>query len=381
MLKLFVTGDNHIGKNYSSHEKAEKLAASRIDAFKNMVDKANAEHCDLFVITGDLFEKRTGIAKKDITKLVKILANFTETVVILPGNHDFYDEDNKLWKDFQDTVLSNGGSNILLLTEYRTYPLTIGEKKVILYPALCTSRHSDKNNLDWIKNETIVSDGTYHIGIAHGAVEGETIDNEGKYFLMTRKELRDIPVDLWLIGHTHVPFPRNLTEEYTLCNDKIFNAGTHVQTDFNNDTEGLCFIIEIDDNKKISAKQYISGNLWFYRPKNGAITLYPNEMEHILSRELKTLKNDTVVEITLQGAVSDEEYEMRTDSFEKYRSRFVEFMCNDSDLSRQITKGRIEKEYAETSFVAKFLTGLLDNPKEVQLAYDMVQKLKDGGKK
>ena len=104
-------------------------------------------------------------------------------------------------------------------------------------------------------------------------------------------------------------------------------------------------------------------------------------MEHILSRELKTLKNDTVVEITLQGAVSDEEYEMRTDSFEKYRSRFVEFMCNDSDLSRQITKGRIEKEYAETSFVAKFLTGLLDNPKEVQLAYDMVQKLKDGGKK
>ena len=378
MLKIFVTGDNHIGKNYSSHEKAEKLASSRIDAFRNMVDKANAENCDLFVITGDLFEKRTGIAKKDIIRLVKILADFTETVVILPGNHDFYDEDNSLWKNFQDIVLSDGGSNILLLTEYRTYPLAIGEEKVILYPALCTSRHSDKNNLDWIKNETIVSNGTYHIGIAHGAVEGETIDSEGKYFLMTRKELQSIPVDLWLIGHTHVPFPHNLTEEYTLCQDKIFNAGTHIQTDVNNNTEGVCFLIKTDNDKKIFAKKYISGNLRFCRK---TVTLYPNEMEHILSRELKALKKDTVADIILQGAVSDEEYEMRTDIFEEYRSRFIEFLCNDSDLSRQITKERIEKEYAETSFIAKFLTGLLDNPKEVQLAYDMVQKLKDGGKK
>ena len=42
-------------------------------------------------------------------------------------------------------------------------------------------------------------------------------------------ELEDIPVDVWLIGHTHVPFPRDLTEVFT-ASDKIFNAGTHVQT-------------------------------------------------------------------------------------------------------------------------------------------------------
>ena len=35
---------------------------------------------------------------------------------------------------------------------------------------------------------------------------------------------------------------------------KIFNAGTHVQTDVSCNTEGQCFIIEISDKKEIHAK-------------------------------------------------------------------------------------------------------------------------------
>ena len=131
-----------------------------------------------------------------------------------------------------------------------------------MYPAHCTSLHSapGENNLGWIKEEDIGGDGAYYIGIAHGAVEGETIDNEGAYFLMKRAELESIPVDAWLIGHTHVPFPKNLkAEEYTAC-EKIFNAGTHVQTDVACNTEGQCFIIEIAGNKAVKAKKFISGN-------------------------------------------------------------------------------------------------------------------------
>ena len=56
MLKIFVTGDNHIGLKYASHEQAAILASSRVAAFEGMVQKANQDFCDLFVITGDLFE-------------------------------------------------------------------------------------------------------------------------------------------------------------------------------------------------------------------------------------------------------------------------------------------------------------------------------------
>ena len=37
MLRIFVTGDNHIGLKYASHEQAAILASSRMAAFEGMV--------------------------------------------------------------------------------------------------------------------------------------------------------------------------------------------------------------------------------------------------------------------------------------------------------------------------------------------------------
>lgn len=210
MLKIFVTGDNHIGLRYANHEQAAILASKRITAFEGMVQTANKEDCALFVITGDLFDN-SSISKKDIKTLLNELSCFNGTVVILPGNHDYYDKHVKVWQNFEDVMTSY--DNIMLLTEYRPYEITSNGENIVLYPALCTSWHSapGQNNLGWIKEAKIENNDVYHIGIAHGAVEGETIDKEGLYFLMKRSELESIPVDVWLIGHTHVPFPRNLT--------------------------------------------------------------------------------------------------------------------------------------------------------------------------
>lgn len=374
MLKTFVTGDNHIGLKYASHEQAAVLASSRITAFEGMVKIANQENCDLFVITGDLFENTYSVSKKDIQTLLGVLACFHGTVVVLPGNHDFYDREAKLWQYFTDVMASC--DNILLLTEYRPYKLTANGEDVVLYPALCTSLHSasGQNNLGWIRETEIENDGAYHIGIAHGAVEGETIDNEGQYFLMKRSELESIPVDAWLIGHTHVPFPRNLTENFT-SGSKIFNAGTHVQTDVSCNTEGLCFIVEIDDDKTVKAKKIVSGNLRFYRK---SITAIAGEMENIIHRELAVLGDNSVVDIILSGAVSAEEYEDRNRIIDNALSRFVEGTYNDYALSKLISKELIESEFPETSFSAGLLASLLDDPKEAQLAYELLNSLKEG---
>lgn len=254
MLKVFMTGDNHIGLKYAGHENASVLASSRTQVFETMVQTANQENCDLFVITGDLFENTYSILKRDVQHLLDILSCFIGIVIALPGNHDYYDEEAKVWKYFRDEMSQK--DNIMLLTDYRPYTVPAIRENVVLYPALCTSLHSvsGQNNLGWIKEENIVPDCTYRIGIAHGTVEGETIDNEGQYFPMKRDELENIPVDVWLIGHTHVPFPRNLTEEY-IVGEKIFNAGTHVQTDVSCNTEGQCFILEIDEHKTVRAKK------------------------------------------------------------------------------------------------------------------------------
>lgn len=374
MIRIFVTGDNHIGLKYASHEQAAVLASRRMDAFAGMVEAANAEECSLFVITGDLFENTYSIPKKDVKKLLDMLSQFRGTVVVLPGNHDYYDKDVKVWQAF--TELMPSYDNIMLLTEYHPYEISVNDEDVVLYPALCTSLHSapGQNNLGWMKEIEMNNSEAYHIGIAHGAVEGETIDNEGQYFLMKRSELEAIPVDVWLIGHTHVPFPRNLTEAFAPYSDKIFNAGTHVQTDVSCNTEGLCFVIEIDKNKSIKAKKFVSGNLRFYR-KN--ISVSAGEMEDNVRRELADISEASVVDVILNGAVSAEEYEDKDKIMDAALFRFVEGTYDDYALSKLISKELIDSEFPETSFSAGLLTSLLGDPKEAQLAYELLQSLKE----
>ena len=106
MLRIFVTGDNHIGLKYANHEQAATLVSSRITAFEGMVQAANLEDCDLFVITGDLFENTYSVSKRDIKTLLDALSCFQGTVVVLPGNHDYYDKDVKVWQYFKDVMAS-----------------------------------------------------------------------------------------------------------------------------------------------------------------------------------------------------------------------------------------------------------------------------------
>lgn len=374
MLKIFMTGDNHIGLRYSNHPQKEILIEHRVKAFESMVQKANQEECDLFVITGDLFERTSGISKKTIKLLLSYLSMFHGTVVVLPGNHDYYDESVSVWQDFKAGM--DACDNVMLLTEFQPYEISVRDEKVVLYPALCTSLHSlpGENNLEWIRQEEIKPDNTYRIGIAHGAVSGETIDNEGVYFLMERQELEDIPVDAWLIGHTHVPFPKNLTESFT-NSGSVFNAGTHVQTDVSCNTEGQCFIIQIDSNKKIQAKKYVPSTLRFCRKQ---INLTAGNMEAQLDQVLNSLGNDTVVDLNLEGAVTIEEYENRHRILEEKLARFLESSYHDGNLSKLISQELIVTEFPETSFSAGLLNALLEEPKEAQLVYELLTSLKEG---
>lgn len=370
MLRIFLTADAHIGLKYASHRQAAVLAQARTEAFGTMVELADREGCQLFVIAGDLFENVSTVGKKEVKAVVELLSRFGGMVVVLPGNHDYYTPDGKVWQYFLDAAAPY--DNILVMTEYRPYALELSGQSVTLYPALCTARHSapGENNLGWIKELEFSSCDGYRIGVAHGALEGETIDSEGRYYLMTRKELEAIPMDLWLLGHTHVPFPR-LAE---CVGERIFNAGTPVQTDVTCDCEGQSFILELDEMCTVHAKLVPTGTVRFVRK---TVNLSAGEMEDRLDRALSELDDNTVVELILTGAVQPEEYEDRHRVLEKKLSRFLEGSYRDGGLSRSISKALIEAEYPETSLSARLLTALLDRPKEAQLMYELLQELKE----
>lgn len=377
MIRVFLTADNHIGVRYKSHQKAETLAARRTEAFEGMVRIAESERCDLLVIAGDLFDNTYQIKREEVAAVFKHLSSFSGQILLLPGNHDFLSATEKSGTNLWGYIRSEAAklNNLTLLTEERPYRFEVREEAAVIYPAICRSKHSQpgENALGWIKETAIEkAPGVYHIGVAHGAVEGETIDSEGKYYIMNRKELLDIPMDAWLLGHTHVPFPKLNTDTFT-GGERIFNPGTHVQTDVACNTEGNCFLLELDGGD-VRAKRVETGNLRFYRLRVNAAA---SGLSAALQEALSPLGKESVVDVILSGALSGEDYENRAAVIENALAGygFVETSYHADGLTRRVTKESILAEYPASSFSGRLLMDLLENEKAAQMAYDLLQEI------
>ena len=377
MIKIFVTGDNHFGKKYDRYpEIRDRLVDNRFVCFEKMVEKAEQEGCDIFAVTGDLFDNCSSIRKSDVERVVRILAGFAGRVLVLPGNHDYYTGEEKVWKDFDD-ALRTCDNNIIRLDRFEPYPIEIAEETVVIYPAFCRSKHSRENNLGWIKEMSVPKSGQINVGMAHGAIEGVTPDMQKEYFLMTEPELQAIPMDVWLVGHTHIPYPGGLSEDEEIGGYRIFNAGTHAQTDLHNNTRGYGFIISVDkqgDKAQVSAKKYQSGTIFFYDIAVRVSSAEGDSLEALLQEKLDPLEAESVVRLTVTGSAVSEEYSRRRELYKKYCDRFLSWELQDDELHEEITLDRVREEFAESSFAAKLMEALQGDQTELQMAYELLQE-------
>lgn len=377
MIKIFVTGDNHFGKKYDRYpEIRDRLVDNRFVCFEKMVEKAEQEGCDIFAVTGDLFDNCSSIRKSDVERVVRILAGFAGRALVLPGNHDYYTGEEKVWKDFDD-ALRTCDNNIIRLDRFEPYPIEIAEETVVIYPAFCRSKHSRENNLGWIKEMSVPKSGQINVGMAHGAIEGVTPDMQKEYFLMTEPELQAIPMDVWLVGHTHIPYPGGLSEDEEIGGYRIFNVGTHAQTDLHNNTRGYGFIISVDkqgDKAQVSAKKYQSGTIFFYDIAVRVSSAEGDSLEALLQEKLDPLEAESVVRLTVTGSVLSEEYSRRRELYKKYCDRFLSWELQDDELHEEITLDRVREEFAESSFAAKLMEALQGDQTELQMAYELLQE-------
>ena len=136
-------------------------------------------------------------------------------------------------------------------------------------------------------------------------------------------------VDCCLIGHTHIPYPSNLNEDKPIECDGIFNAGTHSQLDWHNNTDGECFIITLsrDENKKkVEAKKYCSGILRFF-------DLYVDVMNKDLNLSIKNIidknviadKKNVVLRVNIKGTISTDVYEKKEEIYQNLLGDFLEY--------------------------------------------------------
>ena len=372
MIRIFLTGDNHFGKKYDNFPQIRNtLIRSRFDSLQRMVRLADAEGCDFFVVTGDLFDNTNRIPKRDVREVVDILSEFGGRVLVLPGNHDFYTGIEPVWLDFQ-AAMDQASHSITLLTEERVYDFTVGDETVHFYPAPCHSKHSDENNLGWIKSGQFPEDGCCRVGIAHGALEKLTPDMKNQYFLMSEGELNAIPLDLWLIGHTHIPYPA-LPDDKDVEGYTVFNAGTHEQTDVSNNTQGCCFLLNVHKQgtlATVQARRIPSGQIFY-----PCITLEiaPETMENTIRQAIADLEQQSVVRLILTGSASAEEYKNRIRLYDDLLSRFLSYEIQDSQLCQELTVAKIRDSFPEVSLAAKLLEALMDDPVEARMAFDLLQ--------
>ena len=383
MIRIFVTGDNHIGKKFDRYpEIREALSESRRASLRDAVRRAEAEECDVLAVTGDLFDSVTGVRSTEVREVVEILAEFPGTVLVLPGNHDYHTGEEKVWKDFE-RMAGSVENNIIFLKTEAPLKLRVREESVEIFPAVCRSKHSEENALGWIKRLTAeAQEGPapdFRIGIAHGALEGLAPDMKNEYFRMTESELLKIPMDVWLIGHTHIPYP-DLSEDRAIDGFRIFNAGTHEQTDLHNRTEGWCFLLTLEKQgtgTRVLARKVKTGRMRFHD-----LSLSVSEgssLESQVQALTEPLADAAVVRLALKGTASPEDYADRARILDRVLGRFMNYEIVDDELSEAITAERIRAEFPEIGFASRFLTELLTDPKEAQMAYSLVIECREEG--
>ena len=369
-LKIFHTSDLHIGMKFMHYpdDLRDSLIEARFKCLETMVKQANDHGCQLFVVAGDLFEKQN-ISKRDIIRVKSILTGFAGgTVCLLPGNHDYINDSTDLWHTFEQDL----PDNILILKEEKPYYLREKDHDITLYPAPCHAKHSVDNNLAWMSDITTSPDNGYRIGIAHGALEGISPDLSGQYYSMSLNELNFLPIHLWLLGHTHLPYPADEQTTATKC----FNAGTPEPDGMDCRHRGTAWLIKVSDEQVIEARQLNTG---IYRFIDNAETLTDEaSLQRVSEKYLTQEAGSVLLRLTLDGYVSDEIFESRHNVYRHMEEKLAYLKVLDQSLRVKFSTERIRSQFTEGSLPAVLLQELVASHGEdtAHLAYELIREVK-----
>ena len=191
-LRLVHTADVHLGELPSPWHTTQPDADRR--AFSRVIDIVLAEKADVLLIAGDLFDSNRAPADA-IDFAAAQIARVACPVVLIPGNHDCYDE-TSIYRRFDFRAV---GSHV--------YPLYAEEGEVAVFDQLGLQvwgkgliEHAPANRP--MAGVPARHPEPWFVGMAHGHfVETR---NEPRSSLITPDEIADSNLDYLALGHVHV---------------------------------------------------------------------------------------------------------------------------------------------------------------------------------
>jgi len=369
-IKIFQTADLHLGMRFTGYPDIQnELIDARYKTLENMIKIANREDCALFIIAGDLFD-RTTLKAKEISKAVKILNEFEgELVVVLPGNHDYYTNDSKLWNEFSKYA----GDRILIAKNPESYDLNQYHLKIKIYAAPCNAKYSSENMTKWVNFQKSSEDDSIKIGLAHGSLEGISPDFNKTYYPMTRKELESSGLDLWLLGHTHLPWPENPDK-----NARILIPGTPEPDGFDCNHQGSAFMIDMESSSDMKIQKVTTGKYRFFIKR---VLLNDEKSIHSMKKKFACDEySHMVLRLILKGRLKREELESVKESIKSINDDVLLLQIIKDELYESITPELINSQFTENSFPHQLLSSLLEEKEEIsfkslQKAYDIIREI------
>lgn len=369
-VRILHTADNHIGIPYQRYKDAgavhDRLVAERTDALRRLVVAANERQAHFFVVAGDLFD-RPSIPQRDVESTVNVLREFTgEAVLVLPGNHDFYDgPSGKLWTHFRNAA---AGSTIRLLAEQRAEEFEIDGQAVRFFPCPCPSKHGEESLIGWVAAVTKEAN-TIHIGIAHGNVAGLSLDAEGRYFTMRQDDLRAAGMATWLLGHVHVPFPAAGSGG----SPAFFMPGIHTPDSVKCRHPGHAWCIDVEAGGVVGFEQVAPAAIRFVRI---SVVLRTAADIEGLQRGCGALTpSTTVLDLQLTGRLRAEDRHRLDQLVCSLRESYLFVTCEES-IAHELDKAELARLYPTGTLAHRLLDKLLDDevyPDAAWLAHELFQ--------
>jgi exonuclease SbcD len=368
-LRVFLTSDLHLGMKFPELPAAvrERLVEERFACLERMVALAGTERCDLLVVAGDLFH-RVSAAKRDIERAADALSGFQgRCVAVLPGNHDYLSPDDELWRLFR----ARCGDSVIVLDQSR--PVFLAEHGIdaCLYPGPCISLHSPESAVGWVRAAARDPSVHVHIGVAHGSLEGVSPDFDSRYYPMTQARLLECGMDVWLLGHTHLPYPERAGK-----GERIFYAGTPAPDGFDCRHEGRAWILSLGErSSEVDAQPISTGAIRFRDVQaavHGAADL--DVLERAWTGEEAAR---TILRLRLSGRVTKEALGAMGEWSARISARLLHLELRDDELREEVTRDSIDRDFSPGSFPHTLLTRLADanDQESLALAHEILEEV------
>jgi DNA repair exonuclease SbcCD nuclease subunit len=262
MPRLLHMADVHLGARH--HDLGDAAATQRerqFDAFKRAIDLALAEHVDVVLVAGDLFDSNQQ-PRRSVERAAAEFGRLAAAgirIVVIPGTHDVYDPAS-IYRVHDLPALAgqkNGGDLIVLLTPERpevVYP----SLDLAIYGRVAATKRMAASPLAGfsVKDDT---QARWRVGLIHGSlrIEGKV---EADDVLFTDAEVAASGLHYLALGHWH-SFRQGVQGDTTWA-----YAGAPEPVALDQDGAGQVLIVELserDGHEYVAIGQHAIGRTKF----------------------------------------------------------------------------------------------------------------------